>query len=114
MAINRKDEIETIAATEATAATEPLNAEIAALRADLIELGTMVKRIGRQRAQGLRAAASETAAEGYAKGEEALDVALAELRSLEDELADATRRRPFASLGIAALIGFLFGVLFRR
>lgn len=109
MATTRKDETEA-----AAAAAEPLTAEIAALRADLTELGTMVRRIGRQRAQGLRSAASETAAEGYAKGEEALDLALAELRSLEDELADATRRRPFASLGIAALIGFLFGVLFRR
>jgi ElaB/YqjD/DUF883 family membrane-anchored ribosome-binding protein len=108
MATTRKDEI------EATAATEPLSAELAALRADLTELSAMVGRIGRQRAQGLRSAAGETAAEGYARGEEALDVALAELRSLEDELAEATRRRPFASLGIAALIGFLFGVLFRR
>ena len=108
MATTRKDE------SEALTATEPLTAEIAALRADLTELGAMVRRIGRQRAQGLKSAASETAAEGYAKGEEALDVALAELRSLEDELAEATRRRPFASLGLAALIGFLFGVLFRR
>ncbi len=41
-------------------------------------------------------------------------MALAELQSLEDELADATRRRPFASLGLAALVGFLFGVMFRR
>jgi ElaB/YqjD/DUF883 family membrane-anchored ribosome-binding protein len=39
---------------------------------------------------------------------------LAELQSLEDELAEATRRRPFASLGLAALVGFLAGVLFRR
>ena len=93
---------------------EPLNAEIAALRADLTELGSLVARIGRQRAAGLKAAAGETAAGGYAKGEQALDVVLGELRSLEDELADATRRRPFASLGLAALVGFLLGVMFRR
>ena len=81
---------------------------------DLAELGTMVARIGKQRAAGLKSAAGATAADGYAKGEQALDVVLAELQSLEDELADATRRRPFASLGLAALFGFLLGVLFRR
>jgi ElaB/YqjD/DUF883 family membrane-anchored ribosome-binding protein len=107
MATTRKEDV-----TETAA--EPMNTEIAAIKADLAELGAVVSRIGRQRAAGLKAAATETAAGGYAKGEAALDVVLAELRSLEDELADATRRRPFASLGLAALIGFLLGVLFRR
>jgi ElaB/YqjD/DUF883 family membrane-anchored ribosome-binding protein len=93
---------------------EPLAEQIAALRADLAELGTVVAKVGKQRARGLKSAASATAHEGYAKGEEALDVVMSELQSLEDELAAATRRRPFASLGIAALFGFLFGVLFRR
>ena len=106
MATTRKEDI--------VEPVEPLNAEIAALRSDLAELGSMVARIGRQRASGLKAAAGETAAEGYAKGEQALDAVLGELRSLEGELADATRRRPFASLGLAALFGFLVGVLFRR
>lgn len=101
-------------AAEAAAPTDTLQAEIAALRADLNELGGLVTRIGKARAAGLKAAASETAAEGYAKGEAVLDVALAELRSLEDELAEAARRRPFASLGLAALFGFLVGVIFRR
>ena len=93
---------------------EPVTAQIAALRADMAELGAMVARIGKQRAAGLKSAAGRTAADGYAKGEEAIDVALAELQSLEEELAEATRRRPFASLGLAALVGFPVGVLFRR
>jgi ElaB/YqjD/DUF883 family membrane-anchored ribosome-binding protein len=98
----------------AAEAAEPVAAQIAALRADMAELGALVSRIGKQRAAGLKSAATRTAAEGYAKGEEAIDAALAELHSLEDELAEATRRRPFASLGLAALLGFLIGVLFRR
>ena len=93
---------------------EPVAAQIAALRADMAELGSVVARVGKQRAAGLKAAAERTASGGYAKGEEAIDAALAELQSLEDELAEATRRRPFASLGLAALVGFLVGVLFRR
>jgi ElaB/YqjD/DUF883 family membrane-anchored ribosome-binding protein len=96
------------------AATEPLNAEIAALRADLADLGKMVGRIGKDRAQGIKSAATTAASEGYARGEAAYDVALSELRSLENEVADATRRRPFASLGLAVLGGFLIGVIFRR
>jgi ElaB/YqjD/DUF883 family membrane-anchored ribosome-binding protein len=99
---------------EIEAAAEPLVSEVAALRRDLAELGQSVARIGKQRAAGLKSAASTTAADGMAKGEAAFDVVLAELQSLEDELADATRRRPFASLGLAALAGFLLGVLFRR
>lgn len=99
---------------EVEAAAEPLASEVAALRSDLAELAKMVSRIGKQRAAGLKAAAGTTAAEGYAKGEAAFDVVVAELQSLEDELAEATRRRPFASLGLAALVGFLLGVMFRR
>ena len=68
---------------------EPVAAQVAALRADLAELGGMVARIGKERAAGLKSAAGATAADGYAKGEEAIDVVLAELQSLEDEVAEA-------------------------
>jgi ElaB/YqjD/DUF883 family membrane-anchored ribosome-binding protein len=99
---------------ETETAAEPLEAEVTALRAELAELGSRAARITRRRAAGLKSAAGATAARGYAKGEEAVDVLLAELQSLEDELAEATRKRPLASLGLAALLGFLLGVLFRR
>ena len=93
---------------------EPLQTEIAALRADLAELGAVVSRIGRQRAAGIKAAAGSAAHEGFARGEAAFGDALAELRSFEEEIADAARRRPLAALGLAVFVGFLIGVLFRR
>lgn len=101
---------------EETAANlaEPVAAQLAALRADLAELGGHVAKISKDRARGLKAAASNTASEGYAKGEAAIDVMLSELQSLENEVAEAARRRPFASLGLATLFGFLLGVMFRR
>ncbi len=108
--MDRKSELKDAAAEMA----EPLASQVASLRADLAELGGMVARIGKDRARGLKSAATSTAQEGYAKGEAAIDVLLAELQSLEDEVADATRRRPFASLGLATLFGFLLGVMFRR
>ena len=110
MADTRKSEVE----SELARLAEPIAAEVAALRADMAKLGTAVARTGRERAAALKSAASATAAEGYAKGEETLESVLAELKSLEDELAEATRRKPFAALGLAALVGFLAGVLFRR
>ncbi len=106
MAINPKADIE--------AAAEPLMEQVTALRSDLAELAGVVGRIGKERAVGLKNAAGSAANEGYARGEAAVDVMMSELHSLEEELADATRRRPFASLGIAAVFGFLVGVLFRR
>jgi ElaB/YqjD/DUF883 family membrane-anchored ribosome-binding protein len=109
MATTRKD-VEDSAAELA----EPVAAQLAAIRADMAELGSLVARIGKERAVGLKNAAGATASEGYAKGEAAIDMALAELQSLEDEVAAATRRRPFASLGLATLVGFLVGVMFRR
>jgi ElaB/YqjD/DUF883 family membrane-anchored ribosome-binding protein len=112
MAVTRKPDKDEGEAEAAVA--DPLRAEIAALRADLAELGTAISRVGRRRAQGLKAAAETAAQDGYAKGEAVLDEALAELRSFEDEIADAARRRPFAALGLAAVVGFLIGVLFRR
>lgn len=93
---------------------ETLSAEIARLRADLTALGDHVARIGRARATGLRAAAGKTAADGMASGEAALDDATAELQALEQQIADATRERPWRALGIAAGLGFLLSVLLRR
>lgn len=93
---------------------EPVKDEVAALRADLAELASVVTRIGKERAQSIKSAANSAANEGYARGEAAVDVMMSELQSLEEELADATRRRPFASLGLAVGFGFLIGVLFRR
>jgi ElaB/YqjD/DUF883 family membrane-anchored ribosome-binding protein len=106
MASNPKSDLE--------AAIEPAKDEVAALRADLAELTGMVTRIGKERVAGLKSAANTAATEGYARGEHAVDAMMAELQNLEEELADATRRRPFAALGLAALFGFMVGVLFRR
>jgi ElaB/YqjD/DUF883 family membrane-anchored ribosome-binding protein len=109
MAETRKTETDQVAKL-----SEPLSAEVAALRADLAELGKVVSRIGKQRAAGLRAAAGTAASEGFARGEETLEDVLAQLQSLEEQVAEAARRRPFAALGLAALFGFFVGLVFRR
>lgn len=97
-----------------TKITQDLRAEVAALREDVTKRGAAMARTGRESAAAVKSAARSAARQGYAKGEETMEEVLAELQTLEEELADATRRRPFAALGIATLIGFLVGVLFRR
>jgi ElaB/YqjD/DUF883 family membrane-anchored ribosome-binding protein len=94
--------------------TAPLKKEIAALRAELGDLTTLVTETGRARAAKLRVAAESAAKGGLAKGEAKLEDVLKDLHDLEDEVLSATRERPVAALGLAALIGFLVGVLFRR
>ena len=93
---------------------EPLKNEIAALRSDLGELGSIVARIGKNRAGGLRNAAETTAHEGYVKGEAAFQDVLKELRKIEGEVVDTAREKPRATIGIAALVGFILGAFFRR
>lgn len=95
-------------------ATAPVRQEIAALRAELGELTELVTETGKARAAKLRSAAESAAKKGLEKGEARLEDVLQELRDLEDEVLSATRERPVAALGLAALIGFLLGVLFRR
>lgn len=108
--MNTRKDLEDAAASIA----DPIAAQIDSRRADLADLGGRVAKIGKDRARGLKSAAEHTASEGYAKGEAAIDVLLAELQTLENEVASAARRRPFASLGLATLFGFILGVMFRR
>ena len=88
--------------------------EIAALRADMRDLAQHVASIGKARASGLKSVADAKANDALATGEATLQEILGELRSLEDDLADATRRRPLTAIGLAALAGYLFGILTRR
>lgn len=94
--------------------TAPLVNEIAALRAEMGDLTTLVTEAGKDRATKLRKAAETAAKGGLEKGEAKLEDVLKELHDLEDELLRRTRERPVAALGLAALVGFLVGVLFRR
>lgn len=99
---------------EAEATSSALGTEIAALRADLSELAAHVARIAKTRASGLKSVADAKSGNALATGEATLQEIAGELRSLEDELADATRRRPLTAIGLAALAGYLFGILSRR
>jgi len=62
----------------------------------------------------MKSVADAKANDALATGEATLQEILGELRSLEDEIADATRRRPLTAIGLAALAGYLFGILTRR
>jgi ElaB/YqjD/DUF883 family membrane-anchored ribosome-binding protein len=69
-----------------------LSKDLAGLRADLKDLTGDVKRLGSHQLDQMQDAASAAV----------------------DELADAVRRNPFATIAIALGAGFLYGVLTRR
>ncbi|TPE49407.1 DUF883 family protein [Amaricoccus solimangrovi] len=97
------------------AAEQDMNAiteEVGKLRSELAGLVENVGRIGRERVHAITH--NETLTHGIAAGEAALDGAAKELRALEQDIADATRAYPWRALGIAAILGFLFGFLARR
>lgn len=93
---------------------DTLSADLAMVRTDIATLVDTVGRLGRSRAQGLANSASAKASEGIARGEAALTDVADELRSIEGEILASTRSNPWRALGIAAVVGFIAGVLFRR
>lgn len=89
-----------------------LGAEIARLRAELGGLVETAGRIGRERADAI--AGSVRNSESFAAGEAALADLEAKLHQIEGEIRASTRRSPWQALGIAAAIGFVFGLILRR
>ena len=86
---------------------DALSTDIEKLRADLSSLvdsvGTLAKsRLGTE------------AAEGVARSEEALSDFATELQRIEGDIVTSTRESPWRSLGIAALIGLIVGLILRR
>lgn len=93
---------------------DDLEAQVAALRADLSKLAETIGVIGKGKAEDLKGKAAERAAEARRMSEEALDAAGRHARELETELAGRIRERPFMAIGIAAGIGFIAALLARR
>lgn len=85
--------------TEPSKEAEALSKELAALRAEVRALGDRLK--------STESAAIERA-KGYA------DDLGAELRRYEQDIAAEARENPWRSLGLAALAGFVLGLILRR
>lgn len=103
---------DTEAASEADVAVTEMAAEVSKLRSELAGAIENIARLGREKVEAITG--SDPVTHGIAAGEAAIDGATRELRALEHDIAEATRANPWRALGVAALLGFVVGLLVRR
>ena len=84
-----------------------IEAQIERIRADIAALAEAMKGAGAARLKEARDSVDQLP-------EEALAQLQAQIRYLEEETRAKVSAQPFQSLGLAALVGFLLGVLWRR
>ena len=96
------------------ATTEELAGQIEAIRADIASLTQTIAAIGKAKGAELSDAARERAAAAIAKGGEQAELLRQQALRLNDEAQDFVAQRPATSLGIAAGLGFVVGMLMSR
>lgn len=93
---------------------EALAAEIAALRADFQALVAQVGAVGAAARDEATATVRARAVEGLEAGETIVSDLVEEWREIDRRVVDATRERPWRSLGAAGLVGLALGLILRR
>jgi ElaB/YqjD/DUF883 family membrane-anchored ribosome-binding protein len=95
-------------------ASEDLAADIEQLKADIAKLTKQLQETGQHSYGAARRAASEGVEQIKAQGEAALEQIKANASDIEKQLASTVREKPVTALAIAAGIGFLFAMMWRR
>lgn len=95
------------AADETAPERAEIEAQIERIRADIAALAQLMKEAGTARLKEARDGAEQLP-------EEALAQLQTQIRYLEEETRAKVSAQPFQSLGLAALAGFLVGILWRR
>lgn len=90
-----------------------LEAQIAALKADVSDLSGTLQNIGRDGASDLNTKARETADKLRAKGAETAQYAGEQAKVAYGQAEDQVRNNPAAAVGIAAGVGFIAGLFLR-
>lgn len=105
-------DLEDAMANEPTAAE--LSAQIEALRDDVAGLAESLAALGKAKGASLIDAARDEAYHLKARGEEKVAALQQRAVSMTAQAEDAVRENPQTALGIAAGLGFLFGVILSR
>ena len=98
----------------AEASSAELQAQIAALKSDIAALTSTIADYGKAKGKSAAASAKATMEDARAKGGEQLAVFQDEAVKAYRSVETSARENPAAAVGIAAGIGFLFGLLTTR
>jgi ElaB/YqjD/DUF883 family membrane-anchored ribosome-binding protein len=102
----------------ATAAASDLQKDLQALRGDLARLAEQLSGIvsskGNAAWQRAKTSVDGVVNDAQAKGQEAVDAMREVSDNFVDALDESIKQRPYATLAIAAALGFLFGATWRR
>lgn len=94
--------------------TAELSAQIEALKADLAGLAETMAALGKARGASLVESAKDEAYLLKLRGEEKVAQLQQKAATMTAQAEDAVRENPQTALGIAAGLGFLFGVILSR
>ncbi len=100
--------------TTETATAADLEQQIKTLRDDILALTSTVASYGQNQGARLANKASDGAAHLNGMAKDATELARLKAQGLYDETETAVRQNPAASVGIAAGVGFLVGLLLSR
>ena len=88
--------------------------QLAALRAEIARLADIMSTMSRNGSEQVRQAVADAYAEVKAKGGDSYAKAEAKATDTVESVVNYTARNPLQSLGIAACIGIVLGLLFGR
>lgn len=103
---------------KAAAASDDIQADLEALRNDVVRLGNQIADIFASKG-GVAWSRARSNVEGVmsdvsAKGQEAVEAVRDVGDNVVDAIDESLKKRPYTTLAIAAAIGFLFGATWRR
>jgi ElaB/YqjD/DUF883 family membrane-anchored ribosome-binding protein len=100
--------------TNGAATSEDLERQIEALKNDVASISRILADMGAQRRDDLKESVGRTAADLRARGEATVNDARDRGLELGEQAADAVRRQPATSIGLAVGLGFLIGFMTGR
>lgn len=98
-------------ATSKSPDTEDLNKQIETLRSDIASITDTLGQMAKAQKDGLTNAAHQRFDDARARGADAISQAQAQANALNAQAHDFVQEKPAVSLGMAAALGFVVGII---
>ena len=102
------------AVDDVTETNPDLQAQVAALKEDIANIGATLAKIGKNSTKQARNSAASSMESAKLRGEEAFDDLRSQARDLEEQLTETVRENPLTTIAVAAGVGFLLALIARR